>query len=375
MRGLTAAARSALVLLAVTPAVAQENPVDFLRRLVQPPVDAINEALRPPTKPPAPIGARPRHADPVPLPHLRPGVPTVTASVTVPLPQPAPAQQPKTQEPKPAVAAAPPVPAPEPSKQTAVPAAPEKAAAASVKEDAAKTVPPSDVAAAPVSSAPAGDVADSMPPVPHPHLRPAQASGPQIAALPPPIALDEPPPAARSTCGVALASLGVMATALAPIHENECGIATPVEVSSLEDGAVDLSGKAIVDCHVAETLADWVKQTVQPEAEKVLGGKVTGLRIVDAYSCRTRDNIPGEQLSEHAKGNAIDIAAFKVKGRWIEVGKAWGKGGSDSEFLTEVRTSACGPFKTVLGPGSDSFHTDHFHLDLEKRRSGATYCH
>jgi len=29
---------------------------------------------------------------------------------------------------------------------------------------------------------------------------------------------------------------------------------------------------------------------------------------------------------------------------------------------------------TVLGPGSDRYHGDHFHLDLANRRSGKAYC-
>ncbi|TIQ63130.1 MAG: extensin family protein, partial [Mesorhizobium sp.] len=35
---------------------------------------------------------------------------------------------------------------------------------------------------------------------------------------------------------------------------------------------------------------------------------------------------------------------------------------------------ACGPFKTVLGPGSDADHSLHLHLDLAPRRNGGTFC-
>jgi hypothetical protein len=42
---------------------------------------------------------------------------------------------------------------------------------------------------------------------------------------------------------------------------------------------------------------------------------------------------------------------------------------AEAEFLTAVRKSACGPFTTVLGPGSDSYHATHFHLDLAQRRT------
>jgi hypothetical protein len=39
-----------------------------------------------------------------------------------------------------------------------------------------------------------------------------------------------------------------------------------------------------------------------------------------------------------------------------------------------VRKAACGPFKTVLGPGSDADHALHFHFDLAPRRHGGTFC-
>jgi hypothetical protein len=37
-----------------------------------------------------------------------------------------------------------------------------------------------------------------------------------------------------------------------------------------------------------------------------------------------------------------------------------------------MRKAACGPFNTVLGPGSDPFHGDHFHLDTARGRG--PYC-
>ena len=80
-------------------------------------------------------------------------------------------------------------------------------------------------------------------------------------------------------------------------------------------------------------------------------------------------------MSEHAYGNAIDISAFEVNGDWLEVGGHNGAAGN--AFLAAVRKSACGPFTTVLGPGSDSYHATHFHLDLAVRgKSGhSLYCH
>jgi hypothetical protein len=133
----------------------------------------------------------------------------------------------------------------------------------------------------------------------------------------------------------------------------------------------------VVNCEVAETLATWISDAVNPAAERTLGGKVTNLRVAAGYACRGRNNIKGAKLSEHGRGNAIDISAIEIEGHgWVTVGKAGGK--SEQAFLANVRSSACGPFKTVLGPGSDKYHHDHFHLDLAQRstrgKSRSLYC-
>jgi hypothetical protein len=166
--------------------------------------------------------------------------------------------------------------------------------------------------------------------------------------------------------------MGVTAIPLDAIDAGACGMSAPVEVAALDDGAIDVRGKAVVNCAMAEAFATWMEGTVGPMAEKMLSGGIKSVRVVAGYDCRSRNGVPGAQLSEHAKGNAIDVAAFEVDGRgWVTVGEAEGE---DAGFLAAVRKSACGPFKTVLGPGSDVYHSDHLHLDLAQRRNGATYC-
>jgi hypothetical protein len=209
-------------------------------------------------------------------------------------------------------------------------------------------------------------------------VKPASKSVAAIGALNlPSPSLIKPPPAARSTCGAELAKLGVEATAIAPISEGSCGVAEPVAVAALGDGITDLTTKAIIECDLAEKVANWLRDEVQPEARKILGGEVVGLRIAASYHCRTRNGVSGAKLSEHGRGNAIDISAFRIEGRgWIEVGAT--HFGAESRFLKTVRASACGPFTTVLGPGSDAYHSDHFHLDLATRnkrgKSRGLYC-
>jgi hypothetical protein len=231
-------------------------------------------------------------------------------------------------------------------------------------------------------------------PVPTPHLRPADLlpaitapplpDGPKVAALTPVPFPDlvKPPPAADTVCMAEITAAGVVATPVPAISEDngQCGIATPVSVTALEDGAIKLSPAATIDCSLAQHLANWVHDVVAPQAEADYGKPLTGLRVADAYTCRPRDNIPGAKLSEHAHGTAIDISDFKVGDTWVDVEKDWSGGTpTDATFLSDVRKAACGPFTTVLGPGSDSYHTSHFHLDIIKRRtagpSHGLYCH
>jgi len=88
--------------------------------------------------------------------------------------------------------------------------------------------------------------------------------------------------------------------------------------------------------------------------------------------CRPRASEKG--ISEHARGSAIDIASF-VFDKGEEIGVATKPAGSpEAKFQDSIRAAACGPFKTVLGPGTDSDHDTHFHLDIAARNNGATYC-
>jgi hypothetical protein len=204
---------------------------------------------------------------------------------------------------------------------------------------------------------------------------------PKIAAASATVTLDEERSTAVSgvlrpggSCTKTLSALGVVAVSADPIRSGSCGIAAPVEVASLGGGAIQLTTKAMVNCDVASTLAAFMRDTVEPIARQKLGASVTDVRIAATYACRPRNGVKGAKLSEHAKGNAVDISAFKVKGEWIVVG---GKNGlAQNAFLKDVRKAACGPFTTVLGPGSDAYHSDHFHFDLAKRgQSGrGLYC-
>ena len=47
---------------------------------------------------------------------------------------------------------------------------------------------------------------------------------------------------------------------------------------------------------------------------------------------------------------------------------------ADKDWRETIRSTACARFSTVLGPGSDGYHEEHIHLDLEPRRNNYKIC-
>jgi len=165
---------------------------------------------------------------------------------------------------------------------------------------------------------------------------------------------------------------GILGERVAPVRGriSGCGIDDPVRVRAVEGLA--LSQSATINCDTALALRDWVSDAVLPVVGDRGGGAVS-LRVVASYSCRTRNNQPGARLSEHATGNAVDIAGIGLaNGDEISLLDDWGNG-RDGRILRRLHEAACGPFGTVLGPESDRYHQDHFHFDVAAYRSGP-YC-
>jgi hypothetical protein len=167
-----------------------------------------------------------------------------------------------------------------------------------------------------------------------------------------------------------------------PIGEPEgCGTPAPIAISEVAQVRID--PPATVNCEFAVALHGWLSQSVQPQAKRQVGAGVVAIRNASSYACRRRNNATSGKLSEHAKANALDIAAFDFS-RKAEITVASGTSGffwklglsGKGSFMAAVRKSACQYFNTVLGPGSDPYHGNHFHVDLMKLRPGRLkLCH
>ena len=104
------------------------------------------------------------------------------------------------------------------------------------------------------------------------------------------------------------------------------------------------------------------------------GVRVVEIKQISAYSCRGMNGNPNAHISEHAFGNALDIAAFTLAdGRRITVKGGWRGMPEEQGFLRDVQASACQQFNTVLAPGSNVYHEDHIHVDLMRRASGRAH--
>jgi hypothetical protein len=80
-------------------------------------------------------------------------------------------------------------------------------------------------------------------------------------------------------------------------------------------------------------------------------------------------------ISEHAFGNALDIAGFTLAdGRHISVQDGWKGMPEEQGFLHDVQATACQQFTTVLAPGSNVYHYNHIHVDLMRRASRRLIC-
>lgn len=182
-------------------------------------------------------------------------------------------------------------------------------------------------------------------------------------------------PAAEKACRQRLQRLGVKFRDLPRIGKgNSCGIAYPIELQGLS-GGIQIKPAAQVNCQITEAFARWVKNELAPSARMRYLSGVKSIHQMSSYSCRTMNSRRGAAMSEHAKGNAIDVGKIVLNsGKAILVRNKSFFAFREKGLLKAVRSDSCKYFTTVLGPGSDRFHKDHFHFDLRMRKSGYRHC-
>jgi hypothetical protein len=180
-------------------------------------------------------------------------------------------------------------------------------------------------------------------------------------------------PAEEVACRSQLKKLGVRFRDLAPIRDSgTCGIDWPVQVTAI--GSVQMKPAATLSCNMAATFSAWTRKELVPAARWRYWSGVKTIHQGSSYSCR---NIRGSRgtPSEHSIGNALDVMRIELNnGSDISVRKPGWFAFRQKAFLNGVRSDGCSYFTTVLGPGYNADHADHFHFDIKQRRNGYVAC-
>jgi hypothetical protein len=140
-------------------------------------------------------------------------------------------------------------------------------------------------------------------------------------------------------------------------------------------GPVEVKPVATLACPIVSALDQWVTAAVQPAAMRWFRQPVVEIKQISAYSCRGMNGDPYSHVSEHAFGNALDIAEFTLAdGHRVSVQYGWRGTPEEQGFLHDVQLAACEEFTTVLAPGANIYHYNHIHVDLMRRASGRHIC-
>lgn len=203
---------------------------------------------------------------------------------------------------------------------------------------------------------------------PVPRTKP-QLQQKQAALIPRVTPRDTPRGDAGSSCLQQLRALGVEFTVPAVnVDSGKCQVQNPVNLRSVkaQKNLIKLPEAPLLNCRFALQFSKWLSESGAPILAAQMNSPVEKISTGPGFECRGRNGDNSAKTSEHGYGNAVDIATFRLRnGTALNV--------ADSTLLQGVRTSACGYFTTVLGPGSNAAHEKHFHFDLGLHGKSGNY--
>jgi hypothetical protein len=157
------------------------------------------------------------------------------------------------------------------------------------------------------------------------------------------------------------------------IGPGACGGGDMIELDGVllaDKSSAEIKPAAVLRCAMAEQLALWLREDAGPRLA-ALGSSLRSVENADDFECRGRNRVIDAKLSEHGKGNAMDVRAFTLSdGRRLALTDT----GVARDLREALRESACRRFSTVLGPGSDGYHEVHIHLDVAERARDFRIC-
>ena len=184
-------------------------------------------------------------------------------------------------------------------------------------------------------------------------IRPGIATGFKLGGL------SKSPP----LCFALLDKVSVTYTHVDRQSENPaCGIANGL---TLDQSLTPYSGTLTMSCKMAASLYLWERHVVMPAAAEIFGQPVKRIETLGAYACRRVNGAKTGRWSEHAHGEAVDIAGFTLAdGTRVMVKDDFSDFSPEAMFLRRVRDKGCGVFSVVLSPDYNAQHADHLHFDM-----------
>ena len=115
-----------------------------------------------------------------------------------------------------------------------------------------------------------------------------------------------------SDCRKALERIAVVEPLPRLIGPGECGGSDMVALDAVllaDASRVEIKPAAVLRCTFAAALTDWLREDVSPDVAK-LGSALRAVENYNSFECRGRNRVLWAKLSEHGKGDAIDVRAF-----------------------------------------------------------------
>jgi hypothetical protein len=257
----------------------------------------------------------------------------------------------------------------------ASPAQPKAVPVPASKPDAARTDKAAEKPASPASSTPPA-LSEKQPLTEH-LAKDRDLGGSEALATRSRSEIATEEPEAFAACISALKAIGAGFLEIDRIEDGQtCGIDKPIELDTVLPG-IRLEPKGILRCETALQLARMTRDMLKPAADAAFPDrpKLTAIRQASTYVCRKRNSADDGKVSEHAYGNAIDLAGLRFGNEEMPVMIArQDDGTAEAAFQRAFNAIACLYFTTVLSPGSDTTHQDHMHLDVITRKNGFRYC-
>ena len=217
------------------------------------------------------------------------------------------------------------------------------------------------------SAAPAANKKPPSPP-PAPVAKPA---GP-----PPLVSSNAMAASDYEACVADLTASGVAFERPGDVKEEGCQLSGAIRLTTVATpfGYVAIAGKPAMLCSFGRQFSLWVREVGAPLALAYTGQRLTEIEAGSAFSCRARYDKPGAVPSEHAMGDAIDVGSFVLADkRRIAVKPEASDSAMAQGLVRALRTTACGYFTTVLGPGTDAAQAAHLHFDTGVHGGIANY--